>query len=271
MRNACIALLLASAGFSALAQPVPPPALECPQCGSWQINSANPSGVVGERISVGTDSVEFPACGKFNVNSLRTSEAISPDGYRTYRVVLITRPLWSEGKCSTPPDSTLRMEVEIGVGFNKDGGRAQFSIYKSNAEAPVVTAEAWNFERDNPCDSGSGFGSVACLQISNARTYKLFATEVYRAQTELASRESTALSRRLNPATFAAATLAFCLKREEETGFGSWPYAWALTCQSERLDQKLAELRTWRACLESKSSGCVVPTSNFDRSPRTFD
>ncbi len=271
MRTVCISLLLASAGFSAAAQPMPTPALECPQCGSWQINWANPSGVVGERITVGTDSVEFPACGRFHVNSLQTSASISPVGYRSYRVMVLLQPFLAEGKCSTPPDSMLSMEVEIGVGYNRDGGRAQFSIYKSNVATPVVTAEAWNFERDNPCDSGSGSGSVACLQIANARTYKLFATEVYRAHTELAPRESAALSRRLNPATFAATTLAFCIKREEERGFGSWPYAWALTCQSERLQQKMTELRTWRACLESKSAGCSVPTSIFDQSPRAID
>ena len=87
------------------------------------------------------------------------------------------------------------MEVAAGVGYNKDGGLATFSVYNSTQTKPVVTAEAWNFERDNPCDSGSGRGSAACMQMSNARTYKVLAREAYEAHAAVTPQISARLAR----------------------------------------------------------------------------
>jgi len=123
----------------------------------------------------------------------------------------------------------------------------------------VFSVNAWNYERDNPCDSGSGYGSAACLQVATANLVKTLSYEVYEAQA----------GRQLNPARFAAATMDFCGKREAESGFGSWPYVWALSCQSEILQTKLTELRSWVACKSApKRSSCKPLNENFDRSPK---
>jgi hypothetical protein len=172
----------------------------------------------------------------------------------------------ADALCTVPDDAKMRMELEIGVGYSKDAGIASFSVYKPNQAKPVVTAQAWNFERDNPCDSGSGAGSAACMAISNARTYKMLAQEIYEAHANVRPVVSSRLARQLDVASFAASVFRFCLDREAGNGGGSWPYVWALSCQAERLDRKLTEVREWRACLNEASGKCNMPTNKFDRS-----
>ncbi len=248
------------------AQPITSPPLECPQCGDWDITRAQPSGSVGERLSIDSERVIIPTCGEFAVTVVNQGMTASVDGYRTYRVTMALQPRLVERLCSTSPEASIRLEMEIGVGHRQDGGVADFQVYKRSQAAPLLVAGAWNFKRDNPCDSGSGRGSAMCQQFYNARTYKTLAVEVYDAQANINPQVSAALAKQFNVATFAADVFRFCRDREANSGGGTWPYAWALTCQAKRLDDKLAELRAWRSCLDQKRSKCPTVTNKFDKS-----
>jgi len=241
-----------------LADETPAPPLECPYCGTWTVTEASPAGSIGERIEFANDRVSLPTCGDFNV-SVKTQLNSNDGERRTYRSTLELKPIQPDSLCSIAPDQTLRMEAVVSVGYRVDGGRGEFTVYGNSATTPLLSITAWNYDRDNPCDSGSGYGSAACLQVATARLIKTLSYEAY----------GVGAGGRLNPARFAAATMDFCSKREVGNGGGSWPYVWALDCQAERLQAKLKELRAWSACRTGANpSSCKPPNENFDRLPR---
>lgn len=251
----------------AKAQQIPSPPLECPQCGDWDITRARPSGAVGERLSIDSERVTIPTCGEFAatvVNQTMTTDAINN---RTYRVMMALRSGYAEPLCGTSPEVPIRLEIQIRVGYNRDGGFAEFEVFKPDQTKPVFAAGAWNSMRDDPCGSGSGDGSAACMLISNAKKYKTLAYEAFEAQASSTSQAAAVLTKHFNAASFSAAAFQFCRKREADSGGGNWPYVWALACQAKRLDDKLAELRAWRSCQDQKRSRCPAVTNKFDKSP----
>lgn len=193
-----------------------------------------------------------------------TTDAIN---IRTFLVTMALQQVSAESVCATSPEVPIRLEIRIGVGYNRDGGVADLQVFKPDQASPVLVAGAWNFMRDDPCGSGSGNGSASCMQIAVAKKYKALAYEVFDAHASVKPQVSAALAKQFNLASFSAATFRFCLKREAESGGGSWPYVWALSCQVERLDDKLTELRAWRTCHDQKRTNCRPITHIFVKSP----
>lgn len=240
--------------------------LACPHCGSWELSSSEPVGAVGERVSIGLDSVSFPTCGEFRSEVSSQSASVDPNGRRVYRTSLTLRPMLTDRLCAASPGDSLRLDVVVSVGYSTDGGLADFSVFKPGETAATLVARGWNFARDNPCDSGSGNGSAACLQIANARLYRSLAQESYGVYAAAPFSKSYSVARQFNPARFAAATLRFCLKREADSGGGSWPYVSGLGCQAKRMQSKLSEFHAWRSCVAAGMKGCAFPDERFDTS-----
>lgn len=270
-----LTLLWASASRAELPPdpPLPPP-LPCPHCGKWVVEDASPGGLTGERISINQDSIDISTCGFFDVTATQQSISEGFDklygNYRIYnlKISLIPssslRPLCNSEDDDTGGGSAMRMEIKIwDHSHNRYGGVASFYVFKNNQKDPVISATAWNPDRDNPCDATSGLANAACHRILIAQAYKALAYEVY----ETPPKASSVLNRKFNVASFASASLQFCLKREEKSGAGYWPYAWAQDCQLERIESKLNEVRAWRNCVSEKGVGkCKTPTNHFDRS-----
>lgn len=267
VRNFSITFLLVFFCLLARAQPIPYPPLDCPQCGDWDVSRAQPSGSVGERLSINSERVIIPTCGEFAATVVNQSMTTDATNNRTYQVTMALQQVVAESVCATSPEVPIRLEIRIGVGYNRDGGFADFQVFKPDQSRPILVAGAWNFMRDDPCGSGSGNGSASCMQIAIAKKYKALAYEVFDAHASVKPQVSAALAKQLNLASFSAATFRFCLKREAQSGGGNWPYVWALSCQATRLDDKLIELRAWRTCHDQKRSSCRPITHKFDKSP----
>ena len=157
----------------------------------------------------------------------------------------------------------LRLQITVSVGYRADGGLGEFNVYRAQEADPIFSASAWNYARDNPCDSGSAYGSAACLQYANAKLIKALAYEAYSTNSGRPS------DNQFNAARYAAATMNFCAAREANSGGGSWPYVWTLDCQAGYLQTKLTELRQWAACQSaSKRSPCKPLDESFDRAPK---
>lgn len=253
-----VAAMTAAFAQNVLADEIPAPPLECPYCGTWTVTGASPAGSVGERIEFSNDRISLPTCGEFSI-SVKTQQSTLMNERRTYRSTLELKPIQPDPLCNVGAAGTLRLEVIVSVGYRVDGGLGEFKVYSDLAPTPVLSVTAWNYERDDPCDSGSGYGSAACLQRATASLVKTLSYEAYEARA----------GNQFNPARFAAITMDFCSRREAERGYGSWPYVWALDCQVGLLQTKLADLRSWAACKStSKLSSCKPLNENFDRSPR---
>ena len=169
MRILFITLLLGFFCSLVTAQPIPSPSLDCPQCGDWDVTRAQPSGSVGERLTIDSKRVVIPTCGEFAatvVNQTMTTNAIN---YRTYRVTMFLQSGLAERLCATSSEVPVRLEIQIRNGYNRDGGFADFQVFKPDQTEPVFVAGAWNFMRDDPCGSGSGDGSASCMKISVAK------------------------------------------------------------------------------------------------------
>jgi hypothetical protein len=250
-----IAALATAFAQNLLAAEAPP--LDCPHCGTWTVHQASPPGSTGERIVASADRISLPTCGEFSV-SVKAQKASIAGEHRTYRSTLELKPIQPDSPCGIAPGGTLRLEAVVSVGYRADGGLGEFTVYNDRGPSPVLSVTAWNYERDNPCDAGSGDGSAACMQKATASLVKTLSYEAYEARA----------GRQFNPARFAATTMDFCSEREADSGYGSWPYVWALSCQAGLLQTKLAELRSWAACqAASTPSSCKSLNENFERSP----
>ena len=262
MHRTAFIVVLGLLFVSHIAQAEEPGPLDCPHCGTWTINAASPSGATGEQIVVSTDRISLPTCGEFDAE-LKEQKSSIQDQRRTYQATLQLKPGQPDLLCSVNAGETLRLQITVSVGYHADGGLGEFNVYKAQELVPVFSANAWNFSRDDPCDSGSAFGSAACLQYANAKVIKALAYESYSASSGKSS------GNQFNAARYAALTMNFCAAREANNGGGSWPYVWALDCQSGHLQTKLSELRRWLACkAATKRSTCKPISETFDRSPK---
>jgi hypothetical protein len=258
-------LLIISAGVASaddnliLGQDEP---LPCPYCGVWKVSNASRPGMTGEQIIVSEQDVDIPMCGSFSVEELSTKMEIR-SGKRFYGTTMImVQREWGE-YCPLEPGKTLMLEANVSA-TRVDGGRAEFAVSRNDEEQPLLSATGWNYERESPCDSGSGSGSMICLTLSNARLYKALAYEAY-AASGIAGPDRF----NFNPARYSTKVMEFCEERDAEVGLGSWPSYWELDCQRERLQSKLKEFHSWRLCVEAQSKlACNRPTEKFDRSAR---
>ncbi|MGM9485545.1 hypothetical protein ACS5PN_30430 [Roseateles sp. NT4] len=236
--------------------------LECPQCGTWAIHMASPSGYIGDEMVVSATQVSLPGCGQFDAE-VQNSQITMEGPHRSYKLTLALRPTSWTPLCEVEERSTLKMEATISVGYLADGSLGEFSVYNDKSPQAVYSAMAWNYARYSPCDSGAAYGSSACLELANARLIKTLA---YESVSVFSGKKSGS---QFNAARFAAAVFDFCLIRERESGLGGWPTVWALSCQHERLQTKLNELRVWNDCrFKSKSSTCKPVDERFDKSPK---
>ena len=140
----------------------------------------------GEQIVVSTHRISLPTCGEFDAE-LKEQKSSIQDQRRTYQATLQLKPGQPDLLCSVNAGETLRLQIAVSVGYHADAGFGEFNVYKAQEVVPVFSADAWNFSRDNPCDSGSAFGSAACLQYANAKVIKALAYESYSASSEKSS------------------------------------------------------------------------------------
>lgn len=240
--------------------------LSCPHCGTWSITSDHSGGATGEQIMVTNHSLEIPGCGQFRIEEATTEMTVS-DGFRNYRSRLVMRLNAPGFSCEAEPGELLNLDVDLSSILRTDAARADFTVSRAGSPQPLFHATAWNFDRYSPCDTGSAYGSVACLSFFNARDYKALAYEAYQAAASRGTERHD-----FNPAHFARDSLSFCEKREAESGGGSWPFFWALDCQSEILHAKLKEFREWKMCISSQDrKSCRRPTEKFERKARQDD
>ncbi len=236
--------------------------LDCPHCGTWAIHLASPSGYAGDEAVLSETEVSLPGCGEFDAE-LQNQQITMQGPHRSYKLTLALKPRMVQRLCKAGDSTRLRLEAVISVGYQADGSLGEFSVYNDTSPQAIYSAMAWNYARYSPCDSGSAYGSIACLELSNA---KLIKTLAYESVSVYAGKKSGS---QFNAARFAATTFDFCLIRERESGFGGWPTVWALNCQHERLQAKLDELRAWDDCRsKAKASNCKPPDENFDKSPK---
>jgi len=249
----------------------PPPSkpmpLACPQCGFWHISSSS-TGLEGDIMIVDESDISIPNCGSFSyeVKSSSVRNDGRPDRH-TYTLDMALRQWNSSTICQDT--STLPWSMTVSVsGHFQEGGMGDFVLRRPNEATEHLSIVGWNSQRENPCDSGSSVGSLACLRIANARLFKAFSIEVSNAYSILLSQPRRRKILSFNPALFAADVLAHCSLREKGSGGYSWPYVWALACQSEIIVKKLEEFRGWRYCThqgEADLAKCPFPSGKFDR------
>ncbi len=243
--------------------------MECPQCGTWTISRASYESYTGQNVRMDETALSIPDCGDFAYEV--TSRSVTPrqdgDRFNTYtlQLDLTASKSYLRDLCGGISGKKLMAEIVVSGHF-QEGGTLDVRLFGNGESKPLLEAFAWNNDRENPGDSGSGFGSSAALRINNAQTIRvlkgLLDSALSKGQTGK-SKASFDLHR------FAASTLKFCAEANKNSGGGSWPYVWALNCQSERLVSKIDEFIAWQKCSESNpklQSACRLPTESFDHS-----
>lgn len=227
--------------------------LECPQCGDWTLSGSRPPGLIGERLVVGPDRISIPMCGEFRATVESSTIKIEEGGRRTYHVSLALR---GDGRASCAVKKNdvdaLRAEADISVAYHRDGGFGEFAIIDRTTGATVFSAAGWNYERDSPCDTGSGRGSLACILVAKAVLQRQLS------QSALLASPNYRVGRVLRAAERA------CMGKGQGAG-GSWPAVWEESCQSGLLAKKLDEFTAFHECREKQGRSCPVPDEKVGR------
>jgi hypothetical protein len=168
--------------------------------------------------------------------------------------------------CNNGDEKNWYLEADVSGHF-QEGGTATFKLRKSKSAEPTLWLYGWNIDREDPCDAGSAYGTIACLSIENSIVYSMLSDHVERAFGLLMNIKVKKLPD-FNAARFSAIVDEFCTERERESGGGSWPHAWAISCQLGIMQKKYEEFLSWRSCMEkheNKLSLCKFPNESFDR------
>lgn len=246
-RTLCAALAavaLCSSKTWAAEEPSP---LECPQCGAWTLTSSKPPGLVGERLVVTYDRISIPMCGEFRPEVESSSIKNEEGGNRRYHLSLALRGAGGASCATRNKDvDALRAEVDISVAYHSDGGFGDFLIIDRATGMSVFTASGWNYERDNPCDTGSGNGSLACVVVANAELQRQLS------QSALLANPNYRVGRVLRAAELA------CRNKGQDAG-GSWPAVWQESCKGELLEKKFEAFTAFHECREKQGHSCQAP------------
>jgi hypothetical protein len=247
-------------------EPEAPPK-DCPMCGTWRIHGSNRYSLKGAAMEVTRDLITIPGCGVFGYSKTQ------PLSER-----FVTRPISLQILCQ--PRQALQEEegVQFDVRFEhtfKDHSHASMTLNFVSSHEPMLKLHAWNLSVLDPCDTGSGMGSVACGEAHNAKAVELLTSEARSIPPTAAKHRKTAEP--FNAHRYASQVLEACQIREAGNGGGAWPYAWALSCQAEYLKKKTQEVLAWNDCMagEAKArtgyasyfptqSRCKPPTEDFD-------
>ena len=250
LRTVLTAATLYASGTWAAEESAP---LDCPQCGAWMLIGSQPPGVVGERMVVEAERISIPMCGDFRPSVSSSSVKTVEEGRRTYHVSLTLRGD-GRGPCASKVKDidALRMEVDVGVAYRREGGFGEFTILDRATGATVFAASGWNYERDNPCDTGSGRGSLACMIVANSELQRQLS------QSALLANPNYRVGRVVHAAERA------CRNKGQDAG-GSWPAVWQEACQSKLLEKKLDAFTEFHECRRKKVQSCRVPDEKVAR------
>lgn len=221
--------------------------MECPQCGAWTLTSSKPPGLVGERLVVDSDRISIPMCGEFRPEVESSSIKTEEGGNRRYHVSLALRGV-GLASCATKKNDVdaLRAEADISVAYHRDGGFGEFAIIDRATGTTVFAASGWNYGRDNPCDTGSGLGSLACMVVANAELQRQLS------QSALLANPNYRVGR------VQRAAERVCRSKGRDAG-GSWPAVWQESCKAELLEKKLEAFSAFHECREKHGRSCQVP------------
>lgn len=245
--------------------PPKPIQLKCPQCGFWHVNSSS-DGLEGDIIIIDEENISIPNCGNFTyeVESLNVRTGDRPK-WNEYKIGMTLRQRNLSALCNDTLNLPWHMTASI-TGHFHEGGIGNFVLQRIK-NTDFIFISGWNSDREDPCGAGSGLGTVACMSIANARLFKALSIEVNNAYSILLAQQRRRKLPQFNPALFSADVLAHCTELNKESGGGSWPYAWALSCKKDLLFRKLNEFKEWRSCTQNRKFGsvaCSFPSEKFD-------
>ena len=238
----------------------------CPLCGAWRINHSNRPSLLGEEVMITSTKIKIPLCGTFDYEV--TEQLTSPIAARSKDA-----GAFCPSKTERWQERTIQLEVRLSGHLRQDSV-ADFVVHGTDIQQEFIRFSAWNMERENPCDSGSGPASLSCMLMDNAKLLKLLSLEVRDLPpSKTRSRKSL---QPFSATRFADSALHQCRRREADSGGGPWPEVHAQSCLFERIYEKFREIQEWRECMTvraskhggqpvtttSKSSRCLVPTED---------
>jgi hypothetical protein len=230
---------------------------ECLQCGYWQ--SLN-----GEIVIINDSQIIIPACGVFDY-TIEESKVFQGE----HKLSMSLEQTKGSFLCASKKGDAWNLDMVIS-GHMQDYSTAELNLRQGESTTPILWLSCWNVEREDPCDSGSGAGTSACLLIENSLLYKALSNQIASAY-EMLMNKKVRNRPSFNPARFYVTALEFCRKSEKNSGFDAWPEAHASECQYGILKQKYEEFVQWHSCMyegRGKFSSCKFPTEKFARSRR---
>jgi hypothetical protein len=245
--------------------------LECPQCGLWDVGDAG----YAEMLFIDNNRIVIPGCGSFDYKTeqiVSTPKARDRNPYKVSLQLIQKRKsfLCDPGKEKNGQNWHLEAEVD---GHFQEGGTASFMLRKDKSARPTLWLSGWNMDRENPCDAGSAYGSIACFSNEETHVYRALSQHAEWAYKLFINRKVRKLPD-FNAARFSAIVDQFCVDRERDSGGGSWPHAWASNCQLEIMKKKYKEFVLWEACMEKTGdqfASCRFPNESFNRSAKKDD
>jgi len=276
IRNAYAARTRQLAAFSNAPVPVPPPPistptrtiaaktkpLDCPQCGVWQGGSSEIDGI----FVIERNRIIIPGCGVFTYKTVKAKAVPEREDRYTYEISMRLTQTKKSFLCPQRNNDDWHLEANIDGHF-QEGGTGSFELRRSKSAKPILYFGGWNMDREDPCDAGSGSGASACSSDEVSLVYQALTRQTEKAYEQAINANIKGLPD-FNAARFSATIDQFCTEREKESGGGSWPTAWALSCKLGFLKDKHQEFGAWNACLEKNENmipACKFPTENFDR------
>ena len=245
--------------------------LDCPHCGNWLISSSSINSFIGDFVLADEGQFVIQGCGAFVYNNAAIkSKAVSENkfeyNFKTSFVghnssLGVSSLCGGKDKSWSPTELILTMNI---YAHFLDGGYADFYLSRNGIAQPILAFRAWNINREDPCGSGSGFGTGDCISIGNAELRKTLWSMVDSSEDLLLAINSSKQPKRFNLTRFMNKAIIYCNNREKDSGGGHWPATWALNCIGEQMTAKINEFHHWKTCIKLKPNAlsCQFPNDS---------
>ena len=246
-------------------EPIP-----CPQCGVWRITSEDSDALVGGwsaltgEVLVADDSiVSIPGCGTFTYIAQKKVKRERGDAHYTYELSMSLKQQGESFLCKRMNGDEWRLDANIS-GWFAEGGMGHFVLLRSKTAGPVLSLNAWNTDREDPCGNGSTSATVDCLLLNKATLSRMLSEEAQHISEKAMAKGTTKKPPSFSFTRFVSSARAFCYKKEK-----GYPLP-TVGCEFGILKAKFDEFTAWKSCIGAgkKAAKCKIPTEDFDRNSK---
>lgn len=230
----------------------------------WRIVTASHEHMIGSVIKIQDGRFWIPFCGLMIMDPVPDEEKSGRTDKTMKASVRFVPEMMYLGPSFCRKFKHKEMNASLAYSENVGSETIDLSVYDEQQKA-VLNISFWNMEKNEPGETGSGYGSSFAVYMDLKILKHVFTYEIANGLWNLPKYQQDKYSEAFNLSRFTQKAKKFCDKKEAKSGGGHWPAVWQQACLYQQLDAKLNTLLTWQECSHNKKTKCIYPNERLEK------